>query len=256
MNDLNQRLQSTFLFSGADLRANRSGRLSPRQQNRLRAAGGSQRLALAVFVVVMAGTLAVILFGALLSSSRSGLEPGTLVLPLAIIAAVIGGVILIGLLTSRRYMLGAQIKQMVMAQGPAAVGRVRSEAAQFEIRIGAAKIRLLTQEQLEAFQPAVEYRVFYLPGPAPMVLSAEVIGTEAEAEVDAQDEPPVEQDAVIKMQRQARSILIVLAALVLGIPLLGFAASALPAGLRWAVWVALLAVAVGFAYWALRRLGK
>jgi hypothetical protein len=66
----------------------------------------------------------------------------------------------------------------------------------------------------------------------------------------------VEQDVVVQLQRRARPILYVLVVLVLGIPLLGFATAGLPAMLRGIVWGGTLCVAVGFVFWALRRVSS
>jgi len=252
MNELNQRLQDVFLFQSADLRANRGGRITPRQQARLRAAGSNMRLAMGVFVFVMLGTLGFFV----LASRQSGASEGGSTPTLLIVAAAIGVVILIGVLTSRGSMAATRSKRIGVAKGMAEVGRVRPDAAHFEIKIGATRLRLLTQEQLSAFQPGVEYRLFYLPGPAPTILSGEVVGSEAEAEAGAGEEAatPVEQDSVVRLQRRARPILFVLAGLTLGIPLLALATASLTGSLRWLVWVGMFAVAAGFVVWALRRL--
>jgi len=120
--------------------------------------------------------------------------------------------------------------------------------------VGAGELaKVLTQEQLEAFQPGVEYRVYYLPGPAPTILSAEVVGS-AWPEEAGEAEDTHAPDVVVQMQQRARLIPVVLGVLALGIPIVAFAASALPASQRAVVWVALLAVAVGFVVWAVGRL--
>jgi hypothetical protein len=257
MNDLNRRLQETFLFSNTDVRANRSGHVTRRQQARLKAARSGQRLALAIFIVVMVGTLAILGFSALIYSSQAGGPPTEYLLQMVIIAAVVGSVILIGLLSSRRYLTDPTPRKMLMAEGPAQIGRVKPDEARFEIRIGAAKLRLAAEEHLLVFQPGTPYRVFYLPGPVAMILSAEVIGTEAEADADSGENQPLpEQDEVVQRQQHARPILYVLAVLALGIPLAGFAVSVLPGALRWLAMIALLLIAIAFVYWALRRLLK
>jgi hypothetical protein len=254
LNELNQRLQDRFLFSAADLQANRGGQFSPRQKARQGAAGSSMRLALGVFIFVMIGTIAIIAFSTVRSSSAASI--GDALPSLLIGSAVVGVVILIGVFSSRRYMTAARVKQISAAKGVAQVGRVRADSASFEIKIGATKLRLVTQEQLDAFQPGVEYRVFYLAGPVPTILSAEVVGTEAESDAIAalEKEAPVEQDRVVQLQGRARPILYVLAALVLGIPLLAIATADLTGWMRWALWAGMFAVAIGFAAWALRRL--
>jgi hypothetical protein len=205
----------------------------------------------------MIGSLAVIAFAVLASRSSVYPNPGANLLPMIIIAAVVGGVILVGLLVSRPYLTNATPRQMVMANGPAEVGRIKPDAAHYEIKIGAAVLRLSTDEHLAAFQPGVAYQVFFLPGPIVTVLSGQAIGTEAEAEEDAGEALlSPQQDTVVQMQARARPILILLAVLALGIPAVVFATSALPAALRWLIMLALLALAVAFVYWALRRMSK
>jgi fatty acid desaturase len=254
MNERNQILRETFLFSASDLRANRAGQLSPRQQARQRAAGSSMRLAMAVFIFVMLATLGVLAFGAIRSGVASSLQDS---LPtFLIVAAVVVLVILVGVLTSLRYMTAARVKQISIATGLAQVGTVREDASHFELKIGKTRLRLLTIEQLEAFQPGVAYRVHYLAGAVPFILSAEVEGSEAEndalAAVDIS--APVEEDWVVRLQHRARPILYLLAILVVGIPLLGFAMADLSPGLQRAIWVVLLAVSIGFVFWAVRRI--
>jgi len=253
MNEMNQLLQQTFLFQLADLRANQGGRLSPRQQARLRAASANMRLAMSVFIVVMLGTLALIGWMSWQSDAAFGMRSQESLPGLIAVGAVVVVVIVIGWLTSRKHMSAVRSKQIGVAKGEMQVGKIRPEEARFEIKIGATKLRLLTQEQLQAFQPGVEYRVYYLPGPAPTILSAEVVGSEWPEEAETIEETGA-PDGVVQMQQRARLILIVLGVLVLGIPIVAFAASTSEGGMRGEVWVALLVVAVGFVVWAVGRL--
>jgi len=258
MDERNQTLQMTFLFQPADLRANRNGRLTPRQQARLHHAGVSMRMAMAVFVIVMLGTAAIAILASWRSGAFAGASSQANFTTYAILAAVVFAVIVIGFLASRKAMVSTSSRQFFIATGTAAVGRVRPESANYELKIGATKLRLLTQEQLQAFQPGVEYRVFYLPGPAPTILSAEVVGSEAELDAAAREEgeTPPEQDQVVRMQQRARPILYVLPVLVLGIPLVGIFATGLSEPLRSAMWALLLLLAIGFVFWALRRVAN
>jgi hypothetical protein len=253
MDKENQVLQQTFLFHLADLRANQGGRLSPRQQARLRAASANMRLAMSVFIVVMLGTVALV--GLLSTQSGAGFSlPTQESLPgLAAVGAVVVVVIVIGWLTSRKHMSAVRSKQIGVAKGEMQVGKVRPEEARFEVKIGATKLRLLTREQLQAFQPGVEYRVYYLPGPAPTILSAEVVGSEWPEEAETMEESSA-ADVVVQMQRRARLILVVLGGLALGIPAVVFATSTSEGGIRSEMWAALLVVAVGFVIWAVGRL--
>jgi hypothetical protein len=258
MNEHNQRLQNAFLFHPADVRANRSGQLSPRQQARKRAGGKTMLLAMGIFVVVMLCTIGIVAFAAWQSGTFGGPDNRDMLISMAGIAVGVGMVILIGFLTSWRYMRTTLSKQISVAEGSAAFGKVRAEAAHFEIKIGATNLRLLTEEQQTAFQPGIEYRVFFLAGPAPTILSAEVIGTEAEAETYGREAEtaPIEQDVVLLRQRRAVPLLFALAGLVLCIPIVGIAASSLPDDLRFLIMAGLCAVAIGFVPLALWFLGR
>jgi hypothetical protein len=256
MNPLNQHLREAFLFSSADLRANRTGLLSARQQARQRAAGASMGLGMLIFFLVMVGTLGVIAFGSLASGTSSSLTSPEMLTTLAIAGVVIGLVIVFGYFSSQKYMAAARAKTLQKAEGEAQIGKIREDAAHFEVKIGRTKIRLLTQEQLDTFQVGTAYRVFYLPGPVPTILSAEVIGTEAEADLMDEPEAALEQDVVLQRHQAARPVVIVLAVLALGIPLVGFAAASLPSFLRSGVMLVLLVAAIGFVFWALRKMSS
>jgi hypothetical protein len=256
MHPLNRRLREVFFFSSGDLRANRSGQLSARQQARQQAAGASMGLGLLVFILVMFGTLGVIAFGSLSSGTSSSLTSPEMLTTLGIAGGVIGLVIVVGYFSSRKYMAPTRAKMFQKAEGTAQPGKIREDAAHFEVKIGRTKIRLITQEQFDAFQMGTDYRVFYLPGPTPTILSGEVIGTEAEADLMDEPETALEQDVVLRGHRAARPVVIVLAVLTLGIPLVGFAAASLPSSLRSLVMLVLLAGAIGFVFWALRRMSS
>jgi hypothetical protein len=255
LDELNQRLQDAFRFTPDDVRANRGGRLSARQRAVLRAAGSNMRLAIMVFVFVMLGTLGVLAFSFVRSGGQAG---GAELIGLIVVAGVIGLIILVGVLTSRRYLVSAEVTSFRRAEGIAQPGKIKADAARFEVKIGATKLRLAGEEQLTAFQPGVAYRVFYLPRPVPLILAAEVIGSEAEIDAAAERtaQTPPERDPVVQLQRRARPILYVLGALVFGIPLAAAALGALPGFTGWLVFLVLLAVGVGFVYWSLQRLSE
>jgi len=138
---------------------------------RQRAAGASLCLAVVIFIVVMLATLGVVAFGAIRSGATNSLQDS---LPtLLIVAVVVVEVILVGVLTSLRYMTAARVKQISVASGLAQVGKVREDGSYFEFKFGKTRLRLLTVEHLEAFQPGVAYRVHYLAGAVPFILSAE-----------------------------------------------------------------------------------
>jgi len=213
-------------------------------------------LAMGIFVVVMLCTIGIVAFAALQSSTFGGPGNRDMLISMAGIAVGVGVVILIGFLTSWRYMRTTLSKQVSVAEGSAAFGKVRAEAAHFEIKIGATKLRLLTEEQQTAFQPGIEYRVFYLAGPAPTILSAEVMGTEAETYGREAETAPIEQDVVLLRQRRAVPLLFALGGLVLCIPIVGIAASSLPDDIRFLIMAGLCAVAIGFVPLVLWFLGR
>lgn len=254
MNPLNQRLRQTFLFYSRDLLANRAGRLSERQQARQQAAGVSLRLGMTVFIVIMIGTLGVIAFASLTSGTSQSLTDPEMLTTLGIAGGVIGLVILLSFLFSgRNYLKAARETKIKVAEGEAQVGKIKADAAHFEIKLGKTKTRLLTLEQLEAFEMGTGYRVYYLPGPIPTILSGEVIGTEDEANQFLEAEVPLEKDKVLQGHSNARPVVIVLGVLTLGIPLALFAAASLPGILRFVAVLIVIALAVGFVFWALRR---
>jgi hypothetical protein len=256
MDKRNQRLRETFLFYSSDLLANRRGQLSARQQARQRAAGASVRLASAIFILVMLGTLGIIGYGLMKSTAVSG--PADTLPTLLLAAGVIGMVILVGVITSARYTTSTRGKQIGVAVGLAQAGKARPDQANFPLKIGKTSLRLTTEEHLAAFQAGVEYRVYYLPGVVPVILSAEVVGSEAEAEALAQSEAAFSpgQDPGLQLHRRARPILYVLGLLVLGIPLVGFAVSDWPAVSRWAAMAVLFVIGLAFVFWSLRRVGS
>jgi hypothetical protein len=254
MNPLNQRLRETFLFYSSDLLANRAGQLSERQQARQQAAGVSLRLGMTIFIVIMVGTLGVIAFASLQSGTATSLTDPELLNTLGIASAVIGLIILLSYLFSgRNYMKAAKSSKIKVAEGEAQPGKIKADAAHFEIKIGKSKIRLVTLGQFEAFEMGTAYRVYYLPGPIPTILSGEVIGTEAEANQYREAETSIEKDTVLEGHRRTRPIGIVLAVLTIGIPLTVFAAASLPGILRFVVMVVLWGGAIVFVLWALRR---
>jgi hypothetical protein len=256
MNPLNQRLRQTFFFSASDLRANRSGQFSPRQQARLQASGASIGLSLIVFTLVMLGTIGVSVVISLASGATPDLTNNESRTTILVLAGVIGLVIVYGYFSSRKHIAATRAKTFKVAEGVAQVGKIRADAAHFEIKIGRNRLRLPAQEQFDAFEPGTAYRIYFVPGPIPTILSGEIIGTEAEADLPDDPEAPLEQDVILRRHQAGRPVVIVLALLALGIPLVGVAASTLPGGLRALVMFGLLAAAILFVFWALRRMSK
>lgn len=269
MSEPDEPLQRAFVFHPADVRSNREGRLSPRQAARQRALGGTVRLAIAVFVLVMLGTAGFFAFMTWRSEVAYRRDVAPLVsaaaaeramregrTSLAVAAAVIGVVIVgVGAWFLREH-ARAETRRISVASGPAEAVAADDERHDVRVRIGSTTLRLATLDQLAAFAPGVEYRVFYLAGPRPTILSAEAVGTGPEATGSPAVDGPVEADAVVRALHRGRAVLVVLALLAVGIPFAGVAASSLSGGARDLAWLALLVASIGFAFWAVRRVSR
>lgn len=246
-------LRRAFRFEAADLAANRSGILSPRQAALLRAGRTGMLLSLAVFSVVMVGTVGLVIFFNWRLDAPGGWASGV-----GVAAAVAGIVIAIGYVLSRRHLAAADSRQLSVARGPA---EVLSDAADdCRIRIGPTPLRLPGAAQLEAFRAGTEYRVYYLAGPVSMVLSAETLSsqdaravepTDAAAADSAEQATAGQQLAVVK---RGYVVVVLLGVLALGIPVAGALVGGLPPALRPVAWLGLLAVAIGFVWLALAGL--
>jgi hypothetical protein len=253
MNPLNRQLRETFHFTSRDLLANRAGQFSERQKARQSAAGVSITYGIVFFVVVMLGSLGIVFFFSSATGANEGASRFDTLVTTGIVLGVVALVLVLSLFSGRKRLAATKQKHIQKAEGEAQQGKIRADAAHFEVKIGRTKIRLLTQEMLDAFQAGESYRVYYLPGPAPTVLSAEVIGTEAEAAEFLEPEGALEEDVILQRHRTMRPVVVVLAALTLGIPLAAFAASSLPGPLRWLGMAGLFLLALLFVGWALRR---
>lgn len=254
MNPLNAKLRETFHFNSRDLLANRAGKLSERQQARQSAAGVSLKVGIVFFVIVMLGSLGIVFFFSSATGANEGASRFDTLVGGGAVIGVTALILIVSLFSSRKHLAATKEKQIQKAEGVVAQGKVKADSARFEVRIGRTKLRLVTQEQLDTFQMGESYRVHFLPGPIPTVLSAEVLGTEAEAEAFLEPETPIEDDEILRRHRNARPVMVVLAILTLGIPLAGFAVSYLPGPLRLLGMLALLGVGFGFVAWALRRM--
>lgn len=252
MNPLNQSLREVFLFSSTDLLANRAGRLSPRQEARQDAAGLGIKTGMAVAAFVLLGTLGVIAVFSLTSGTSSGLDDPDLWTTLAIAGGILGLITVVSYFSSRRHVAATKNRLIKVAEGEARQGKIRADAAHFEITIGKTGLRLLTEDQLEAFNPGESYRVYYLPGPIPAILSGEVIGTEAEAAQFIELEPPIEEDDVLQRQHKGRRVAMIVGILAIAFPLVLAAASSLPGILFLLVFAGLLGIGIAFVFWALR----
>lgn len=255
MNPLNKNLRDTFYFSSRDLLANRAGRLSERQKARQSAAGMSIKTGITFFVIIMLGSLGIIFLMSYVSGANEGAARSDIMISMGILLGVFALILVISFISSQKHLAATKEKQIRKAEGEMSHGKIRADSANFEIKIGRTRIRLITQGQLEAFRVGESYRVFFLPGPIPTILSAEVIGTEAEADQYIEPADSIENDFVIQQHKRSRPVIAVLAALTLGIPLGILAASALPESLRCVAWLVLMGISFGFVAWALRRAG-
>jgi hypothetical protein len=253
MNPLNQVLRETFQFSGRDLLANRAGRLSPRQEARQQSLGTSLKVGIAFFLVVMLGSPGLFAFFSSSTGSFVGFDHPDTQVTFSILAVVVGVILVASVFSWRKQYTAAKSGQVQKAEGEMSLGKIKPNSANFEIKIGRSKIRLLTEEQLQAFQAGIAYRVFYIPGPIPKILSAEVIGTEDEAAVLVEHEPPLEADQELQSQKRARLTVAILGVLTLCFPLVMFVASDLPGFQFLLVFVALFVVGMLFVAWALRK---
>ena len=241
-------LRQTFRFEAADLRANRAGILSPGQAALLRAGRAGMLLSLAVFSVVMLGSVGLVVFFNWRLAAPGGWTTG-LGVPVAV--AVI--VIVIGWLLSRGHLATARSRQLSVARGPA---EVLSDAADdCRVRIGATPLRLASPAQLEAFRPGAEYRVYYLAGPVPVVLSAETLPAAGTERADEEGAAANAAEAAtageqIALVRRGYVVVVLLGILALGIPVTAALIGGLPRGLQPVAWIGLGAVASGFAWLA------
>jgi hypothetical protein len=233
---LRERLEQTFRFDASDLAANRSGRLSPRQVARLRAAQGAARLALAVFFAVTIGSGLLVARAAAPEHVRWSM-------------AAAGAVAVIGFAISRASLAALARRTVSVAEGLA-----ESDSAG-RLRLGGATLELAATGQLEAFDPGGAYRVYYVAGPRALVLSAEALDERADPDDAPQPGDPA-RDPVVAVTRRARWIVVATLALIVEIPAVMILADGLPRGARLAIFLALLAQAIGFAVFAIRWLGR
>jgi hypothetical protein len=161
----------------------------------------------------------------------------------------------VGILASRPYLAALRGRSIQIAEGTAGPG-----AREGAIRIGATELRVPSPEQREAFLPGAAYRVFYLRGPVPLVLSAEVLGG-ASGRRTAVESPTEEAaraaaDPAVAAARRARWLVLGIGAFVLQVLALVLAAPTLAARERTWLVAALFAEAVGFLVLALRWLRR
>jgi hypothetical protein len=247
--DLDRPLRGAFRFEATDLAANRAGRLSSRQTALLYAGRRGMQLSLAVFVAVMLGSVGLVAF-----FNERLHTPGGSLGGIGVAAGVALAVVLVGYLLSRRHLSAVRSPQLGVARGPVEI--VSDTLDDCRVRIGGTELRLPDAEALPAFQPGVEYRVYYLPGPVATVLSGEALsggatsrGSSLDTEADAAERAAA--NAHIALVRRGYLIVVLLGILALGIPLAGVLVGDLPAPFRPLAWIGLLGLASGFVWLAL-----
>ena len=252
MDPLNKILQETFYFSTHDLRINRTGNLSKLQIARRKALSFNIILAILVFIFIMLGSLVIFWYGSLVSGTNVSAASYDNLVGGVILCVIVLIIIIYGIISGLIYLSKAGSKQIKQAEGVLEYGKTNHNSAYYEIKLGQSKIRLLTEEQRDAFQVGKEYRIFYIPSSSPTILSAEAIGADIN---DASEDTMVEEDEIIKKQINARAVVIVLALLTILIPITLFATASYPPIIRFVIISGLLGISVGFVNWAIRRTG-
>lgn len=226
-------LREVLRFRPEDLAANRRGHLSPGQRVLLSAGRSAMHLSFAVFATVMAASA----LGLGLTLAPENGPAVIWLLPLGALA-VVG----LGWAISRPY-LGAPARPMTTV-----TGIVAEDPDPAVLRIGTARLRLGAAGVAAAFVPGLRYRVHYLDGPVPLVLSAEWLdreGPEAPA--------PAGPDPRLATLRRGRALVLVLGAVTVALILAAtLAPAALTAAGPWPLIAGGVAFAIAAALW-LRR---
>jgi hypothetical protein len=204
------------------------------------------RLSLAVFALVTLGTIGVMVL--VNRDPHDGVLGGDGRSTMGIIAAIVVGVVALGYWQGRHYMGAARSRRILVATGPAAV-----TDGDDHVRIGPTRLRLPGDEQRAAFAPGTEYRVHYLAGPIPIVLSAEPVGAGPAPDLDDATQSVADETALF---RRGYVIVVLLGILAVGIPIAGIAANKVPGRLGGMVWIGLFVLAIGFAWFAVRSLTR
>lgn len=176
-------LRATWGFTDADLAANRAGRLSPPQQAKMtKAKGQSQVMNLvfgALFVVILV-VIAVIVLPPLFApqpANSSAVPPGIIVL----VVVVVAGIIAFTVLRSRRRLArldGAVLMtegEAKTREGEAGIGDDTLSLGVYRLTVGSVTFPLSTAAQLGVFSDGQRYRVYYVKGTLPVIVSAETV---------------------------------------------------------------------------------
>jgi len=175
-------LQSVFEFTDDDLVANRAGRLSPAQQPRMAKKQGRAQTANIIFgvgFVVILVVIAIIVLPSVLAPQPAGssaVPPGLI----ALVLVAVLGIVVLSFVRTRRKMRGVS-GAVFMTEG-AAKTRARmvdvadiGDAAMYRLTVGKVTFPLSSGEQMAAFTEGQRYRVYYVKGTLPVVVSAEAV---------------------------------------------------------------------------------
>ena len=174
-------LNTAFDFTDDDLVANRAGRLSPTQQAKMSKLRGQAQVANlvfgAIFVVILIVIAVVVLPGVLAPqpAGSSAVPPGII----ALVLVGVLGVIVFSVFRSRRKLKGVA-GAVLTTEGEAKtrsglveVGDGAGEAAVYRLTVGSVTFPLSSPDQLAPFVAGRRYRVYYVKGTLPVVVSAE-----------------------------------------------------------------------------------
>jgi hypothetical protein len=176
-------LNTAFDFTDDDLVANRAGRLSPAQQARMSKLRGRAQVANlvfgAVFVVILVVIAIIVLPGVLAPqpAGSSAVPPGII----ALVLAGVLGVIVFSVFRSRRKLQGVAGAVLTTEgeaktrSGSVEVGDGAGEAAVYRLTVGSVTFPLSSADQLAPFLQGTRYRVYYVKGTLPVVVSAEAV---------------------------------------------------------------------------------
>jgi hypothetical protein len=176
-------LQSAFDFTDDDLVANRAGRLSPTQQARMSKMRGRAQVANlvfgAVFVVILIVIAVVVLPGVLAPqpAGSSAVPPGII----ALVLVGVLGIIVLSVLRSRRKLQGVAGAVLTTEgeaktrSGAVDVGDGAGTASIYRLTVGSVTFPLSSADQLAPFESGKRYRVYYVKGTLPVVVSAEPV---------------------------------------------------------------------------------
>jgi hypothetical protein len=164
---------TAFAFDADDLDANRQGRLSARQRVNLRAT--NQAMVIMGTVMVGVTYLFLAFMPSLMGDGATSSADGTVGL---IIGTGIITLLLLGSFVHGYWQMRGQVHGWVrVADGVAAPAAMGGDTAAMQAvrtsRVGTLAVPLVSSEQETALMAGRRYRVYYLPGPVPRVLSVE-----------------------------------------------------------------------------------